>query len=91
MSASRIQALDGNVVLSGSREKITYRVGTYTIKTGTDYNIQILTGTVMTYHVSVDCQESYTIPKGLYFPEACSADGIYSHKGKYNSLGTTDT
>ena len=41
--------------------------------------IQILTATVMKYHVSVDCQESYIFPRG------------YNHKGKYNYLGTTDT
>ena len=52
--------------------------------------IQILTVTVMKYHVSVDCQELY-FPKGLYFPEARSAEGKYNHKGKYNYLGTTDT
>ena len=45
----------------------------------------------MKYHVSVDCQESYIFPKGLYFPEARSAEGKYNHKGKYNYLGTTDT
>ena len=52
--------------------------------------IQILTATVMKYHVAVDCQELY-FPKGLYFPEARSAEGKYNHKGKYNYLGTTDT
>ena len=44
------------------------------------YNIQVLTGTVMKYHVSVDCQENY-----IYFPE------VRSTQGKYNYLGTTDT
>ena len=40
--------------------------------------IQILTGTVMKYHVSVDSQESYIFPRE-YCPE-----------GKYKYLGTTD-
>ena len=31
--------------------------------------IQILTGTVMKYHVSVDCQESYIFPRGYIFPK----------------------
>ena len=55
---------------------------------------QILTGTVMKYHVSVDCQESYIFPikdPGLYFPEVCSTEGKYCPEGKYNYLGTTDT
>ena len=30
--------------------------------------IQILTGTVMKYQISMNCQESH-FPKGLYFPE----------------------
>ena len=34
--------------------------------------IQILTGTVMKYHVSVDCQESYIFQRGYIFPK-CSA------------------
>ena len=29
----------------------------------------------MKYHVSVDCQESYIFPKGLYFPEVRSTEG----------------
>ena len=29
--------------------------------------IQILTGTVMKYHVSVDCQESYIFPRDYIF------------------------
>ena len=33
-------------------------------------NIQILTATVMKYHVSVDCQESYIFPRGYIFPKA---------------------
>ena len=41
--------------------------------------IQILTGTVMKYHISVDCQESI-FSQGKYCPE-----------GKYNYLGTTNT
>ena len=46
----------------------------------------------MKYHVSVDCQENYNyFPKGLYFPEARSAEGKYNHKGKYKYFGTTDT
>ena len=45
-----------------------------------DNIIQILTGTVMKYHVSVDCQESY-IFQGI----------MRSTEGKYNYLGTTDT
>ena len=32
-------------------------------------NIQILTATVMKYHVSVDCQESYIFPRGYIFPK----------------------
>ena len=40
--------------------------------------IQILTRTVMKYHVSVDCQESYISPRDYIFPK-CTA------------LGTTDT
>ena len=52
--------------------------------------IQILTGTVMKYHVSVDCQELY-FPKGLYFPRVHSTKGKYCPEGKYNYLGTTDT
>ena len=31
--------------------------------------IQILTVTVMKYHVSVDCQESYIFPRGYIFPK----------------------
>ena len=31
--------------------------------------IQILTATVMKYHVSVDCQESYIFPRGYIFPK----------------------
>ena len=31
--------------------------------------IQILTATVMKYHVSVDCQESYIFPRGNIFPK----------------------
>ena len=31
--------------------------------------IKILTGTVMKYHVSVDCQESYIFPRGYIFPK----------------------
>ena len=49
--------------------------------------IQILTGTVMKYHVSVDCQESYIFPKDyilLYFIKYCP-------EGIYNDLGTTGT
>ena len=34
------------------------------------YNIQILTGTVMKYHVSVDCQESYIFPRDYIFPRS---------------------
>ena len=34
--------------------------------------IQILTGTVMKYHVSMDCQESYVFPKDYIFPK-CAA------------------
>ena len=34
--------------------------------------IQILTGTVMKYHVSVDCQESYIFPRDYIFPK-CAA------------------
>ena len=34
--------------------------------------IQILTGTVMKYHVSVDCQESYIFPRDYIFPK-CTA------------------
>ena len=33
------------------------------------YIIQILTGTVMKHHVSVDCQESYIFPRGYIFPK----------------------
>ena len=47
---------------------------------------QILTGTVMKYHVSVDCQESYIFPR-----EVRSTEGKYCPDGKYNYLGTTDT
>ena len=42
--------------------------------------IQILTGMVMKYHVSVDCQENYI------FPEVRSAEGKYCPEGKYNYL-----
>ena len=49
--------------------------------------IQILTGTVMKYHVSVDCQELY-FPKGLYFPEVRRTEGKYCPEGKYTCLGT---
>ena len=52
--------------------------------------IQILTETVMKYHVSVDRQELY-FPKGLYFPEVRSTEGKYCPGVKYNYLGTTDT
>ena len=53
--------------------------------------IQILTATVMKYHVSVDCQESYIFPRGYIFPKRAALMGKYNHKGKYNYLGTTDT
>ena len=52
--------------------------------------IEILTGTVMKYHVSVVPRELY-FPKGLYFPEVRSTEGKYCPEGKYNYLGTTDT
>ena len=53
--------------------------------------IQILTGMVMKYHVSVDCQESYIFPTlGLYFPQSAQHWGKYYPEGKYNYLGTTD-
>ena len=52
--------------------------------------IQILTGTVMKYNVSVDCQELY-FPKGLYFPDVRSTEGKYCPERKYNYLGTTNT
>ena len=55
------------------------------------YIIQILTATVMKYHVSVGLPRELYFPKGLYFPEARSAEGKYNHEGKYNYLGTTDT
>ena len=35
-------------------------------------SIQILTGTVMKYHVSVDCQEDYSFPRDYSFPK-CAA------------------
>ena len=35
----------------------------------TAYSIHILTVTVMKYHVSVDCQESYIFPRGYIFPK----------------------
>ena len=47
--------------------------------------IQILTGMVMKYYVSVDCQESYIFPRDYIFPEVCSTEG------KYNYLGTIGT
>ena len=39
--------------------------------------IQILTGTVMKYHVSVDCQVSYISPRDYIFPEVRSTEGKY--------------
>ena len=53
--------------------------------------IHILTGTVMKYHVSVDCQESYIFPRDYIFPEVRSTEGKYCPEGKYNYLGTTNT
>ena len=35
----------------------------------------------MKYHVSVDCQESYIFPKGLYFPEVRSTEGNIVPRG----------
>ena len=39
------------------------------IKGNDDNIIQILTVTVMKYHVSVDCQESYIFPRDYIFPK----------------------
>ena len=43
--------------------------------------IQILTGTVMKYHVSVDCQESYIFPRDYIFPKCAALREILS-RGK---------
>ena len=53
--------------------------------------IQILTMTVMKYHVSGGLPRELYFPKGLYFPEVCSTEGKHCPEGKYNYLGTTDT
>ena len=45
------------------------------------YIIQILTATVMKYHVSVDCQESYIFPRGYIFPKrAALRDNIITRE-----------
>ena len=60
------------------------------IKGNDDNIIQILSVTVMKYHVSLDMPRELYFPKGLYFPEVRSTEGKYCPEGKYNYLGTTD-
>ena len=52
------------------------------------YTCPVLAGMISKYHISVDCQELY-FSKWVHFPKACSPEGTYCHKEKYNSLGAT--
>ena len=56
------------------------------------YIIQILTGTVMKYHVSGGTVKRVIFSQGIIFSRsACSTEGNIVPGEKYNYLGTTDT